>query len=402
MTPWALVVLPDLIERNRPTRQLRIWSAGCSIGAEAYSVAILLRRDLGNLLGGWDVTVIGTDINRRFLARAREGRFEDWSLRGMSEEVKRSCFARAGKSWLIAPEYRVNVAFQYHNLVTHILPSHLNNLFAFDLILCRNVTIYFNPEIVRRIIDHFHLCLVEGGWLIVGHAEPNLEWFRSFRTVNAPGAILYQKRCRPGASRSVSDRSLASRKRTPPESGRSWEPQQLEEARPHLFTADSGRGPGETANHRLRRSANAPGSATAVSSADSTRTWRPSALLADRGDWEKATQCCRAAADRRWAEPTGVFFHGLIDEQRGKHGEAEDALRRALYLDRHFVLAHYYLGTAAAKAGDSWSRRPVPSAMCSSCCRKPNRTESFPKATASRPQELEKLTTMHLKVLENV
>src|SRR5205085_3181688 len=119
--------------------------------------------------------------NREFLARAREGRFEEWAFRSTPAELRRDCFVRSGNTWLVAPRFREGVSFQYHNLVTHPFPSLLNNLFAFDLILCRNVTIYFSTDIVRRIVDHFHHCLVEGGWLLVGHAEPNTESFRAFR-----------------------------------------------------------------------------------------------------------------------------------------------------------------------------------------------------------------------------
>src|ERR1700722_18886086 len=154
---------------------------------------MLLRREFGHSLAGWDVTILGTDINREFLARAREGCYEEWALRNMAEENRRNYFVRSGKSWCVAPEYREGVSFQYHNLVAHPFPSLLNNLFAFDVILCRNVTIYFSLDIVRGIIERFHQSLVEEGWLLVGHAEPNMELFRSFRVVNALGAVLYQK-----------------------------------------------------------------------------------------------------------------------------------------------------------------------------------------------------------------
>src|SRR5207247_6027157 len=94
----------------------------------------------------------------------------------------------------LKPAYKEGVSFAYHNLVTQPFPSLVNDLFAFDLILCRNVTIYFSYDIVRGILDHFRQCLVDGGWLLVGHAEPNVDLFRAFRTVNAPaGAVLYQK-----------------------------------------------------------------------------------------------------------------------------------------------------------------------------------------------------------------
>ena len=81
------VVLPDVLRRNQQSRRLRIWSAGCSTGAEPYSVSILLKRELGKELAGWEVHIVGTDINRDFLARAREGRFDDWAERRLPSFV---------------------------------------------------------------------------------------------------------------------------------------------------------------------------------------------------------------------------------------------------------------------------------------------------------------------------
>jgi len=101
-------------------------------------------------LPGWEVTILGTDINRRSLARAREGKFEAWSLRSTPEDLKRNCFQNEGKLWSLAPEYKQWVTFQYHNLVEHSFPSPLNNLFCFDLIVCRNVMIYFGPDLRGR------------------------------------------------------------------------------------------------------------------------------------------------------------------------------------------------------------------------------------------------------------
>ena len=92
------LVLPDLIARNAGQRRLRIWCAGCADGAEPYSLSILLRRELAHLLFGWEVSILGTDINRQCLAIAREGRFEEWSLRSTSEDVKQACFAEKGKT----------------------------------------------------------------------------------------------------------------------------------------------------------------------------------------------------------------------------------------------------------------------------------------------------------------
>jgi chemotaxis protein methyltransferase CheR len=193
------LVFPDLIARNRANRRLRIWCAGCADGPEPYSLAILLKRDMGLLLTGWDVTILGTDINRRCLARAREGKFEEWAFRSTPEELKLSCFRNEGRLWILAPEYKECVSFQYHNLVEHSFPSLVNNLCSFDLIVCRNVMIYFGVDLTQRVIRHFHDCLVPGAWLLVGPSEPNMTHFSSFGAVNAPGVTLYRKP-RPSAA----------------------------------------------------------------------------------------------------------------------------------------------------------------------------------------------------------
>src|SRR5207247_4028183 len=102
-------------------------------GAEPYSIAILLKQEFAHRIAGWDVQILGTDLNQGFLSRARHGRFEEWAMRSTSESVKRRWFSQEGKSWLLVPECRDWVSFQYHNLVEHPFPSLLHNLVALDL-----------------------------------------------------------------------------------------------------------------------------------------------------------------------------------------------------------------------------------------------------------------------------
>ena len=187
------IILPDLIERNGATRRLRIWSAGCATGPEPYSIAIMLDREFGARIANWHVTVLGTDINQKFLSRAREGRYDQWAFRAMPEEIRAACFTRIGNQWQINPEYRRFVKFQYHNLIKSRFPSIVDNIAGFDLIICRNVIIYFSPETIEGLIPCFHETLSDGGWLVMGHAEPNQHLFRDFKTVNTPGAVLYQR-----------------------------------------------------------------------------------------------------------------------------------------------------------------------------------------------------------------
>jgi chemotaxis protein methyltransferase CheR len=366
------VVVPDLLNRNRDRRRLHIWSAGCSIGAEPYSVAILLKRDFAAALAGWDVSIVGTDVNRAFLARAREGCYEEWALRNTTEDFRRRNFVRAGSCWRIVPEYREGVSFRYHNLVSQPFPSLWNDLCAFDLILCRNVTIYFAPEIVRRVVVKLHRSLVDGGWLAVGHAEPNTELFAPFRTVNAVGAVLYQKPSAPPSSPAASA-ALAT---VPPVPAMpAWTPPVL----PALSRAPT--------PVRVEPPAIAPAADLAEIRA-----------LADKGAWEEADGRCRAALAQERLNPGVYFYHALVLEQTGRHHEAERALRQALYLDRRFVLAHYYLGLLMQKQG----RLPVAAHSFENVLELLSRAEPghvFGEGDGISALELDKLTRMHLEAL---
>jgi chemotaxis protein methyltransferase CheR len=375
-------VLPDLVERNRASRHLRIWSAGCATGAEAYSLSILLRRDLAPQLSGWDLSIVGTDINRRFLAHARAGAFEEWALRATPEEVKHACFVAEGRTWLIRPEFREGVSFQYHNLVTDHFPSRLNNLFALDLILCRNVTIYFNLEIVRRLLGHFHQSLVEGGWLLVGHSEPNVELFQAFRTVNARGAVLYQKSAQVAPSPAWSFVAAEPEGTAPAASA--W-PVWLPPVLPWV-AAPVPTGP-----------AAASGPAVQAPVPLEVATIR---ALADRGAWEEAAQCCEKALDKDRLNPVVHFYQALILEQQGRHAEAEQALRRTLYLERTFVLGHYYLGLLLQRQG-ALQRAARSFQNVLELLSRYDSALVFADGDGITAGELRKLTQMQLEVLES-
>lgn len=319
------LVFPELIDRNQQTRRLRIWSAGCSTGAEAYSIAIMLRRDLGHMIKNWEVTILGTDINRDFLAHARRAEFGEWAFRSTPEDLRPTCFLPSGKLWAIRPEYRQGVSFQYHNLAQHSFPSPANNIFAFDLILCRNVMIYFGESINRKIIAQFHECLVEGGWLAVGHSEPNIELFRSFQTVNAPGTVLYQKitgtRGDHANGRLHEERAAPSAVWTAP----ILAPMGLPASINH----------GSLFRHDLKVEEEPPSTSTGLAQVRS---------MADRGEWDQALDCCRRLLEKNRLNPAMHFYHALLLERRGRHEEREHELRRTIYLDRDFVMAHYHLG----------------------------------------------------------
>jgi chemotaxis protein methyltransferase CheR len=201
-------VLPSLIAHKRReakavaanssvTPQLRLWSAGCATGEEAYSLAILLHELIPDI-EHWNILILATDINRDSLARAQDAVYSDWSFREERAKKARPLYFKEAKGrYRLVDKIRRAVTFARHNLIEDDFPAVHNNTTAMDLIVCRNVTIYFAPETSRQLVDKFHDALTEGSWLVVGHSEPSLTTFRSFQVRTFPKAILYQKTGQP-------------------------------------------------------------------------------------------------------------------------------------------------------------------------------------------------------------
>ncbi|HXG51695.1 MAG TPA: protein-glutamate O-methyltransferase CheR, partial [candidate division Zixibacteria bacterium] len=193
-------VLPELI-RSRDQKRLRIWSAGCATGEEPYSVAILLRRSLPDL-ADWHVTILATDINPSFLEKARRGVYSEWSFRDAPRWLKEHYFRRRREGlYEIGPEVREMVVFSYLNLAEDQYPSLLTNTNAMDLVLCRNVLMYFAAEKARSVLDRLHRALVDGGWLITSPSEVSDTLVRRFRRVSFDDATLYKKDAGPAETR---------------------------------------------------------------------------------------------------------------------------------------------------------------------------------------------------------
>jgi chemotaxis protein methyltransferase CheR len=352
------LVLPDLIRRKAESRSLKIWSAGCATGPEPYSIAILLERHFKYDLDGWNVSIVGTDINPQFLERARSGAFDDWAMRSIPEDLRRGCFRRIGETWQIDPLFQSRLTFRQHNLVEDAYPSQVHGLHDFDLILCRNVMIYFTPDVIEQMVLKFQNCLTPGGWFFVGHAELNMEWFRSFRSVSVPGACLYQNLSpearRPGVS--------TPRFTAPPVMvQRAWvtqreEPASRPAAKP-LASAFPAAPPRLTARPE-RTSLPAPASPQPAPAPTPEGTALAEARrLADRGDWLAAERECRDALERDRLDAAAHFLLGLVLHHRGNAAEAQKSLRQAIYLDRSFALAHYHLAQLLRERGDPTAAR---------------------------------------------
>ncbi|WP_207553507.1 CheR family methyltransferase, partial [Teichococcus deserti] len=191
----ADTILPDILERRGEEKKIRAWSAGCASGAEPYSLAILLHRMLGEALEQWRPALIGSDLNAAVLAQARRGEYSRWALRSLpAEELERDfTVVEEGRRFQLRPQFRAMVQFERHNLLSLLDGSSPLQFSEFDLILCRNVLIYFHPEVVEQVVRALAGRLREGGWLLLGHAEPNPAFAEFLEVVQLPGTVAYRR-----------------------------------------------------------------------------------------------------------------------------------------------------------------------------------------------------------------
>lgn len=195
-------LLPMLAERGKQRKRLQVWSAGCSTGEEAYTIAMLVLES--GLFDGWEVRVYGSDLSKKCIAAARRGVYGPTSFRTTSEESKRTWFvpqskqdSGTGESLGVSPAVRALCHFGQMNLLdeerTHLVGRC-------DVIFCRNVLIYFDGPRRKRVIEMFHERLVHGGVLLLGHAESLLNVSTAFELLHLKEDLVYRKPSIDGSS----------------------------------------------------------------------------------------------------------------------------------------------------------------------------------------------------------
>ncbi|MGI6252218.1 MAG: CheR family methyltransferase [Aminivibrio sp.] len=307
------------IVRRKEDGELRIWSAGCSTGEEAYTLAMILM-DSRMFPGKKRISIIGTDINTAALEKARRGVYSPWSFRGMSDMEIASFFYRgSGDLFSVKEPYRRIVRFHSLNLAGEkwsLWPDGGPP----DAIFCRNVLIYFSEAKRREVVRRFYDLLPEKGWLVLAPCETASYSYEGFLPISLDGATIYRK--------SEQGRSGAVKKTPPFCSLNSF----FSGSDP---TEDESFFPGKRAvlspPHEEKPSSPSPG-------ADRVRE------LADEGRLEEALEELEKAMEKDRANPSLFYLRSLILQELNNRAEAAAALRSALFLDPDFVMAHYALG----------------------------------------------------------
>ena len=350
------VILPDLITRRAADRRLRIWSAGCSTGEEAWTLAIVLAQLLP---AGWDAQIIGSDLSGQALELAEQGRYGPRAVAQLTTSELQRWFTRNGESYEIGAELRPMVRFVQHNLVTEASPLPVDD--PADLIVCRNVTIYFDRSTTRRAVDGFRSALAPDGWLMMGPSETLWRLHDGFEVVSLGEAFAYRRQ--PDAPAGPQRRRPATRRgaRTPslrrvlaPARSRA---DAVLTPRSQAPAASTPVGP--LLRARLRAAAmsvpvldeppaiatTAPDAATLGAQLDEIRE----RLL--RGEYEMAVAAAEALAASEPLSAEAHYLQAVALVDLGRDRAALEPLRCAVYLAPRSPLPQFVLGTVLARLG---------------------------------------------------
>lgn len=315
-------ILPALAARDGGG-VLRAWSAACAAGEEAYSLAITFAE--AGL--GAAATVFATDIARPRLGAAEKAVYRRWALRGVSDDEIAAYFDVQADGFGVKREYREHVRFGYLNLAQDVYPSIGTGIWGFDLILCRNVLIYFDRDTVahvaRRLIDS----LSDEGWLLIGASDPPLgDFVDCDAQVTAAGLVYRRKR-----ATAVQVAAAAAERELP-----QLPPRRAAPVKARTYARPAAR----------PRPAPAPAEA-----AGEDALIAEVRALADRGRFDDALAVIGRGRARFPASPELTYLHGVLHAEQGRLDAAADAARRVLYLDHDFVLGHMLAGDIHRRSG---------------------------------------------------
>jgi chemotaxis protein methyltransferase CheR len=297
---------------SRGDQNVRVWVAACASGEEAYSIAMLATEAFGG--GRVPVSILATDISDRALRRAEEGLYSERSMREIDERRRERFFReRRGKA-AVGEQLRSLVRFRRHNLVAEPAPP-LGEV-TFDVVLCRNVLIYFGAADVERVVGSLESALRPGGQLILGVADRLMSSARRFADLAA------HARRAPDAAASPA------RKR-----------------RPRSLPGPRSLPAPPVAVSRTTKPARAPASSPAqdVAAAEAA---------ADVGDYQRALAITAEILTAEPLDAEAYFVRGVAELAAGDPAGASESLRRALYIDPSFSLAAFHLGRAQDLRGD--------------------------------------------------
>ena len=341
-------ILPLLIKSKRAQKNLslRIWSAGCASGEEIYTLGMMLLELLPDV-SAWRLQLLGTDLNTHSLQKAMAGHYTEWSMRSISNYFKQRYFKHDTSLYILSDKIRDLVRFDYLNLNDDTYPSLINGTNAQDLILCRNVLIYFDIERISPLMQKINKSLIPGGYLFLGASDPimtketNLIFHHHLGNVfsypmlenpliSPPKSITDKTKTTPNFQLTTKIKSeLAAR--TFSEKPIIVSPNQK------LVTQLLNENRWQEVLETIHLCENSGNQSSFLLNAKAT-------ACANLGKLEQALQYCLDSLKLDATNKYTYFTYALTLAELNRLEEAETALRKTLFLDHQFVVGHFQLG----------------------------------------------------------
>lgn len=307
-------LLPKIIQekRNQHNLSIRIWSAGCASGEEIYTIAMMLLELIPDI-EHWTIRLLATDINTDVLQKGISGVYSEWSMRSINEYFKSTYFQKKGKEYILHNKVCDLVTFDYLNLNDDNYPSVFNGTNAQDLILCRNVLIYFDIESSQRLMKRLNHSLTKGGYLLLGASDPlNISGI-DYTFHHNKGLLL---------SKPYEDSKVV---------------YTLPTINPAIVVVS--KNPDTVSHIKIAKPK------IHKKESHSSKTLSDKAIeFANNGLLEEALKTCEQGFKCEPTNKLNYFIHALTLLEMNRYNEAETSFRKALFLDNQFVAGHFQLG----------------------------------------------------------
>lgn len=380
---WNLLrqtIIPErMAAKKGKARELTLWSAACSSGEEPYSIAMTVAQVPA--LEECNVTILATDINKEFIAKAKKGDYSKWSFRNMSSWLVAKYFNKKNDNcYSISPSLKKKVTFFHLNLAGNNYPSAMNHTLGVDVIFCRNVLMYFPPKLRQQVINRLFMSLNPHGWLLLSASEigfikhPGLsgdqvDGVHLFRKQDAPHTDRCKKHPQPPSRKRVRVQPInhCTRKQTPNSSSAAQAQTGQEELPQSKATPPKEKPVAREKSASLMEQYDAADkffqdrcyeeariklqellAGDGLRNAHHFKT-KVLALLAkvhaNQGNLVKARSLGEQAIAKDKLNTGYYYFLATVCQEQGENQEAVRLLKQSLYLDHDFVLAHFQLAS---------------------------------------------------------
>jgi chemotaxis protein methyltransferase CheR len=329
---FAEIALPERLRAQSAQRTLRLLSAGCASGEEAYSLAMLIRE--AEIDPSWHISIRAADMNPAILKKAKRARFTNWALRETTPERQHRWFRQDARDFLLDESIRHAVTFEQRNLIDD--DEDLWRPGSYDVIFCRNAIMYLTAANMQTVVGHIARALAPGGYLFLGHAETLRSLTQDFHLCHTHGTFYYRRK---GAGESIPAYQPATRRAS------------VAAAVPVSAVAatDDWVGAIGRAASRIGKLAEISPEPLAIPARHNIQG-ALDLLLEER--FEEALDLVRAFSPASARDPDTLLLHATLLTHSGQFAEAETMCRKLLAIDELNAGAHYVLALCRESAGD--------------------------------------------------